>query len=444
MIEEDKPQSHMDAFELFNPSTIKDGNYILIHLPSENHRVFKLVAGGTIHLGKFGSFRVDDILGHPFGYTYEIIGDHQLRVVSEEFTTDKNELEPDEHNQDLLDDPLAQTLSMTEIESLKKNSVDGGRALIERVVSSHVAFDKKTTFSQEKYLKRKQQKFLKRFTPVPIGSTELISYYLDKEAQKVMDISEESLGLMMSLANVQPGGRYLVVDDLSGLIVAAMLERMGGEGLIVVAHDNEQPKLDGLKFLNLGDKYIDARVKSINWLDFIEPEQTEEEQVPEMSSAEVADLKQGQRIQYLRKKKRAANYNLVRGLINGSQFDGLIVGTEMYVPTLIQHLIPAIGGSRPIVIYDSAKEALVEITHVLHDDLRVLAPTILETRVRKYQTLPGRMHPHMTMRGGGGYVLWGTKVIPSESVNAVGTVRGNKKRRGESLEKETSKKKLTV
>lgn len=426
----------IDVQELFNPATIKDGNYIMIRLPSENHRVFKLAAGAKIGLGKFGSFHVDDILGHPFGYTYEIIGDRQLRLVNEEFTTDKDELEPDENNRDLFDDPTAQTLSMEEIEALKKNSQDGGREIIERVVSSHVAFDKKTTFSQEKYLKRKQQKFLKRFTPVPIGSTELIDYYLDKDAQKVMDISEESLGLMMSLANIRPGGTYLVVDDLNGVIVAAMLERMGGEGLIVVAHDDEHPKLDGLKFMNLSEDFITSHVRSINWLDFIDPE--EAEIVPTLSDAELSALKPSHKVQYLRKKRRADNLAVVRALIDGCKFDGLIISTELHVPTLIPHLLPAIGGSRPIVIYDAAKEALVETTHLLHKDLRVLAPTIMETRVRRYQTLPGRMHPHMTMRGGGGYVLWGTRVIPNENVNAVGTVRGPKKRKGEDKERSSS------
>lgn len=33
---------------------------------------------------------------------------------------------------------------------------------------------------------------------------------------------------MMNLANVQPGGRYIVVDDASGMVVAAVLDRMGG------------------------------------------------------------------------------------------------------------------------------------------------------------------------------------------------------------------------
>lgn len=424
----------VDTYELFNPSIIKDGNYVMIKLPSENSRVHKLTKGASINLGKFGIFRADDIIGHPFGYTYEIVGEHQLRVVKEEFVEDKSELEPDEHNQNLRDDPSAQTLTMQQIEDLKKQSVDGGRELVEKVISSHAAFDQKTAFSQEKYLKRKQQKFLKRFRPVPIGSSELIEYYMDKDPAKIRDISEESLGLMMSLANIKPGGTYLVVEDLSGVLVAAMLERMGGEGTIVIAHGDEHPKLDALKFLNLGDKFINKCVKSINWLDFFEPEQAET--VESLTEEELAALKKNAAVQYHRKKRRFDSFNAVRALVDAANFDALILGTELFVPTLIPRLIPMVGGSRPIVMYDAAKEALVETTHVLHKDLRVLAPTIFDTKVRRYQTLPGRMHPHMTMPGGGGYVLWGTRVLPSENVNAVGSVRGNKKRKGDDLERD--------
>lgn len=34
---------------------------------------------------------------------------------------------------------------------------------------------------------------------------------------------------MLNLANIRPGGRYLAVDDASGIVVAGILERMGGK-----------------------------------------------------------------------------------------------------------------------------------------------------------------------------------------------------------------------
>lgn len=408
-----------------NNRIIQEGNYIKIKLPSENFRTIKLQKGSNINLGKFGSFQVNEILGKPFGFTYEIIEDGRVQIVSNEFELDQTEenIEYSETNMLLNDDPTSQVLTMKEIEELKSQGLTG-QDLINKVKSSHTSFRNKTLFSQEKYVKRKQQKFLQRFTPEPITSNELIDIYLDKDPAKVQGMSVESLGLIMNQANIRPGGTYLVVDDLCGVVVAACIERMDGRGQIVVAHDTEHPNLDALKYMNYSDDLIESVVKSINWLQFLYPEEVETFQ--ERSRQDLASLKGGHRGQYYRKKQRYENYQIVRSLIEESRFESLIVATALNPVTLLPRLIPSISGSSPIVIYNEYKETLVDTTHVLQSDLRVIAPTIVETRVRQYQTLPGRIHPHMTSRGGGGYVLFGTRVFPSK-VNAVS--RGKKRKR---------------
>lgn len=413
--------------EEFDNTTIKAENYVMLRLPSENFKIEKLKENGMVNLGKFGSFRVNDIVGHPFGFTYEITGeDKKLRIVQNEseMVDDRDELEPHENNRELLDDPSVQKLSAEEIEALKRQGLSG-QEIVERVIKSHGSFDKKTAFSQDKYLKRKQQKFLQRFTPEPITSTELIDIYLEKDPAKIQDMSVESLGLMMSMADIRPGGTYLVADDVSGIIVAALMERMGGEGCIVCLHENEHPNLDALKYMNCSQELISSMVKTINWLEYLHPDETEPfEAKPE---DELKELKPSQRGQYHRKRLRHETYLQVRELIDNAKFDALIIANDLHLPTMVPRLIPAIAGSRPVVFYSEFKEQLIELGHVLQRDHRVIAPTMLETRVRKYQTLPGRMHPAMTMRGGGGFVLWGTRVFPSE-VNAVG-VRDKKKRK---------------
>jgi tRNA (adenine58-N1)-methyltransferase non-catalytic subunit len=41
----------------------------------------------------------------------------------------------------------------------------------------------------------------------------------------------DTLSQMMNLGNVRPGGRYIVVDEASGIVVSALLERLGGQSL---------------------------------------------------------------------------------------------------------------------------------------------------------------------------------------------------------------------
>lgn len=88
-------------------------------------------------------------------------------------------------------------------------------------------------------------------------------------------MSVETLALMLSLANVRPGGTYFVVDDnSSGVLIIALLERMQGKGTIIVGHANEHMNMDALKYINASEAWVDDRVKTITWLDFYIPKST--------------------------------------------------------------------------------------------------------------------------------------------------------------------------
>ena len=99
--------------------------------------------------------------------------------------------------------------------------------------------------------------------------------------------------------------------------------------------------------------------------------------------------------------------NEVIQLVEEGNFDAFISVSTLNMSEVLEYVLPKIGGSRPIVVYNQFKESLLEVQQALSGDKRVLAPSIYETRVRPYQTIPGRMHPVMTNRGGGGYILWG-------------------------------------
>ncbi len=48
---------------------------------------------------------------------------------------------------------------------------------------------------------------------------------------RIFSLRIDTLSQMMNLGNVRPGGRYIVVDDASGMVVSAVLERLGGQFL---------------------------------------------------------------------------------------------------------------------------------------------------------------------------------------------------------------------
>ena len=53
-------------------------------------------------------------------------------------------------------------------------------------------------------------------------------YWFNKDQNRLRDIRPDSLAQILNLANVRPGGRYLAVDDASGVVVSAILDRLGG------------------------------------------------------------------------------------------------------------------------------------------------------------------------------------------------------------------------
>lgn len=428
-------------FRFDNPF-IQPDTYCMVKLPSENFRVVKLKPNQTISIGKFGSFQVNDILGLPYGYTFEILEDKRLRIIQEGVDDHTyvvgakgRLLEPEETNQNLIDTSESQTLSMAEIEEMKKLKTLTGQDIIDNVIKGHNEFHKKTAFSKEKYLRRKEQKYLRRFTPQPMCSSLLLDFYLEKDYKKVLDMSQEMLALTLSMANVRPGGKYLIVDETTGVLTAALMERMAGQGLIVVAHENEHPNLDALKYLSMPTELQEGMVKSINWLQFFEPES--EEEVKEKSADQIATMKPRNRGAYFRKRNRWLELQHINGLVASKGFDGLIVASTLHPTSIVDRCLHAIGGSRPVVVYSEYKEVVTEVSQFMLKDLRILAPAIWESRVRKYQTILGRMHPSMTSRGGGGYIVSGTRVFPNDEVNA--TQVKNRKRKREEGDKDKEK-----
>jgi tRNA (adenine-N(1)-)-methyltransferase non-catalytic subunit len=146
------------------------------------------------------------------------------------------------NNRLTIDDPSRQALTMEEIEELKKANPGSGKEIIEQIIASHSGIKEKTAFALAKYTLRKSKKYMKRFTVLPLDVNMLTEIMLERDHAKIMELREEVLGLIMSWSNVHYSGpsesstdgspavgvgRWLVVDDTGGLVVAAMAERMG-------------------------------------------------------------------------------------------------------------------------------------------------------------------------------------------------------------------------
>ena len=72
-------------------------------------------------------------------------------------------------------------------------------------------------------------RYSKVFSTVEPTLFNVCEYWFLKDQNWLRDLQVDSLSQVLDLANIQPGGRYIAVDDASGIIVLGILERMGGQ-----------------------------------------------------------------------------------------------------------------------------------------------------------------------------------------------------------------------
>lgn len=299
---------------------VQPHGFVALKLPSDTTKVLQVIPNTTISLGKYGAFPSNLIIHRPYHITYELLdkrdgesfcriravpaselygdvfaeeasatsstpADDSDRIISATDGVEYSLVDPESgnvvarSNREIIDDSARQTLTMDEIEELKRDGTGAGKDLIAKLMLSHTALDQKTSFSLAKYKLLKTRKYIRRFQVLPLDVPLLGKWMLEeKDATRVMDMRDEMLGLIGCWANVhyagedipfkslptegsesldedvieedrlrqlneelKPlGGRWLVVDDTSGFLVAAMAERMG----ILYpeeAHDAKEP-----------------------------------------------------------------------------------------------------------------------------------------------------------------------------------------------------------
>ncbi|KAF2484617.1 tRNA adenine-N(1)--methyltransferase non-catalytic subunit [Neohortaea acidophila] len=462
---------------------VQPNTFLFLRLPSELLKLVEIRADAIIDIGKFGSISSNSLLGRPYYHTYELLekraGEAQARIrvvpahelnaevvtsaptpaesrddseatagtngvpegydlLSEERTTGMK------NNRLTVDDASRQALSQQEIEELKKSS--GGKEIIEKILANHAGLGEKTDFSKAKYMVRKTKKYLKRFTVLPMDLGTLMEYITVKEPARILELREESLGLMVAWSNVHccpdddverdaagkrvGGGRWLVIDETAGLLVAAVAERMGilfpdseAQGqddgkassqrvadksdaqptadtstteqaapklvihrdfplpaptnTITLLHPAVQPNVSLLKYFGYDTNQPDTthplhtHLKPLSWLSLLHPEEDPTYREPETATpAEMAEWKSGKRSAYFKKRRRWERFQSIVDEAREGGFDGLVMATSMDAASILSHTVPLVRGGGHIVIYSPAAEPLVKLVDLYSRDRR--------------------------------------------------------------------------
>lgn len=335
---------------------------------------------------------------------------------------------------EVIDENARQTLSSDEIEELKRKGTSAGKELIAKLLLSHTAIDQKTAFSLAKYKLLKERKHMRRFTVLPLDVLSLAQWMLaDKDASKIVELRPEAMGLVGCWADVhfggepieslaEPhGGRWLVVDDASGLLVAAMAERMGllhqedeeaiaqsaaevaaaenGDdddakestsntkkrphrddldnhyaqtNTITLIHSNPQPNLSMLRYFGFDANDTNppapyhplfTNVLPISWLQLLSPDDdhTYAAQPDEHPPEVVATWKTNRRGNYHRKRRRWARAKQIVDSARVGGFSGLAVASTMDNVSVLKHTLPLLAGGSPVAVYSPTIEPLAHL-----------------------------------------------------------------------------------
>ncbi|KAL3786647.1 hypothetical protein HJC23_006843 [Cyclotella cryptica] len=155
-------------------------------------------------------------------------------------------------NRNIHDTNTSQTLTQQQVTSLLSTGTDGCQ-IVAALISNSSTFASKTAFSQAKYLKRKQMKYMPRCRIVRVTPESLCSAMHAKDSRRICNLRSDTLGYILSSANVSAGQRVLVMDTaVQGILSAAVTRRMGGYGSVLALFEGQQPSyLEVVQRMNL-------------------------------------------------------------------------------------------------------------------------------------------------------------------------------------------------
>nr|GAT61025.1 predicted protein [Mycena chlorophos] len=374
----------------------------------------------TVSLGRLGLFYANELIGEPFGRTYDIVN-KKLKLLPPRTLADIEDT--DATNELINDGEFVQPLTGDEITALKQSGTHASD-IIKLQIEQHANYSLKTEYSKEKYKKRKEAKYSKTFTTIEPTLFNVCEYWFNKDRDRVRDIRIDALSQILHMANIRPGGRYIAVDDASGLIVSGILERMGGQGrLITISNTDSPPAYPIMVTMNFNDETVTPVLSSLNWAT---ADETHTPLVPpvDLSPDQIKSDRQKSRIN---KRKAALDLlNSNREELFAGGFDSLIIASEYDPWSILERLVPYVAFSGSIVVQSPYAQILSEVQTKMRALPQYLGPSLSEVWLRRYQVLPGRTHPMMNTSGTGGFILHAIKVNDDETATGMAGFRRHK------------------
>ncbi|PXF43337.1 tRNA (adenine(58)-N(1))-methyltransferase non-catalytic subunit trm6 [Gracilariopsis chorda] len=404
--------------------TICENDWVVLQSSDGKKVLGNVTNNSSVRIGK-RKRKIGALLGKHWGDTFAVTAQDFLQPVADipEETPDEKDMGTARNNQHLQDDNANQTLRQSAILKLKEAGVHG-ESLVQTVVKHSSTFHSKTPFSQHKYLQRKRAKFdirVRVFKPTALTVCET---YFEKSPEKTMSLRADALGMVLGYSGVRSGARVLLYENCTGLLTAAVAERLGGNGTVInVFTGHTPPGIEIIRMLNLGE----TRMKTIahtpvELLSHVHEREVEDDQPLKYGPREgqeaggtangnnehVPSAKRAEAIA-----QRPKRGEVKRWIRRGC--DCLIVATRFDVVKVFDVLLKHVAPSGCFAAYCTHLQDAADLQYALQLSKMAIRVELMEVNMVNHQILPGRSHPAMTDSATGGYIVSGIRILsPNE------------------------------
>ncbi|PIA55511.1 hypothetical protein AQUCO_00700065v1 [Aquilegia coerulea] len=220
-------ETNLQNDSIQNPRITWEGCSVLLDINDGDRLVFaRLSAASSLKIGD-KKCALSPLIGCPFGSLFQVEtgskGPYLSRIVaaSEDDIQEKSDLQLKDETKDnraLVDNNSAQTLSGEDIDAMRRQGATGDE-IVEALIANSSTFEKKTSFSQEKYRIKKQKKYAPRVLLRRPFSRSICEAYFKKYPARIGYLRVDTLSLLLSMANVSAYSDVLVVDMVETSII---------------------------------------------------------------------------------------------------------------------------------------------------------------------------------------------------------------------------------
>ncbi|KAG5543027.1 hypothetical protein RHGRI_015946 [Rhododendron griersonianum] len=435
-----------------NPRVTWEGCSVLLDINDSDRLVFaRLTAASTLTIGN-KKYPLQPLIGCPFGSLFQVENGKEGQYLSRVFPTAEGDnveekgccqiKDESKDNRGLVDNNTAQSLSSEDIDSMRRQGATGDE-IVQALIANSATFEKKTSFSQEKYRLKKQKKYAPKVLLRRPFTRSICETYFKKYPER---IGRHSLLLATVVLELYFDGTGYVCNSYLGLAPYPMdiirMFNFSSETCRRIARCSLTDLCSSQNGIPVGEPgephniETQSQVRDTRYIDAYYPMVFYYHQGAilyrkrDLLCAQQAWMK----VQFLLKtgcwilsrrhlplqllkhpklqnlERRLHKSSLAFGKRMGFQGCLIIAAPDVDAWSIVSELLPFLSFSAPFAIYHQYIQPLATCMHNLQLRKMAVGLQISEPWLREYQVLPSRTHPLMQMSAFGGYILSGTKI----------------------------------